>query len=527
MTKVERLRKETYEEACSILNEHRKCAIIRPTGFGKTGILTDIIKSGVYKKILYLYPSQVVKDAVLKFYYGDKKKDSIDNVIFMTYMAITNLSETVLDNLMDIDLIICDECHRLGAPETMLGMRDLIAINPMIPILGATATPERMDMVDEIAIFFDDRVTSLYTLHDAFQDGIIPKPFYVFCGYDESNPKVLEKLKNDALAETKYMNDGEKSYSIELIDSRMIEISYLAKMETVIEETLKETKTDTTYQKYIVFFKDFAHMRKAKKNVKKWFKNVFPTHKINELIISSETREYHRNVYKLDDLVYKKNQIDLIYTCEMLNLGYHIDDLTGIMMYRGTNSGIIYAQQLGRVLNSSDNKPKIVFDIVDNIHRKSLYTMLGEYNRDTYELNEEQLNEYNKLVNRSMEKDENGNLITLTDEETKKLNELKKTIKKKRDVSLGKSHCNMLYPEDLIVSKYSASYTELIDKVVKEQIDIRCKQAFNRWIERGGDASVLTREYILSKDIQDVPLKPFCELKNVTLERTLRVNNVE
>ena len=86
MKKVDRLRQETYEEAMALLKKYRKCAIIRPTGFGKTGILTKIIKNGKFKKILYLYPTEVVKNTVLDFYYKGKKvkEDAIDNVIFMT-----------------------------------------------------------------------------------------------------------------------------------------------------------------------------------------------------------------------------------------------------------------------------------------------------------------------------------------------------------------------------------------------------------------------------------------------------------
>ena len=88
MKKVDILRQETYEEAMALLKKYKKCAIIRPTGFGKTGILTKIIKGGKYKKILYLYPADVVRQAVFNFYYGKKykltKNSSIPNVTFMT-----------------------------------------------------------------------------------------------------------------------------------------------------------------------------------------------------------------------------------------------------------------------------------------------------------------------------------------------------------------------------------------------------------------------------------------------------------
>ena len=489
MTKVQRLRNETYNEACDLLQKYGQCAIIRPTGFGKTGILTRFIKSGKYKKILYLYPAEVVKNTVLDFYYSNKnKKDTIDNVIFMTYMKLTNLSETDIEALQGIDLIICDECHRLGATETMEGMKDLLALEPTPHILGATATPERMDMIDEIALFFDDHVTSRYSLHDAIQDKIIKKPYYCFCAFGESNPKRLAEIKKDAMLQTETLDINGRQYANELLNARMLEIAKLSKMEYVIEETLKETNTDTSYQKYIVFFSDFAHMRKAKKNVKTWFTNVFPNHKINELIISSETEEYKNNVNKLDDLIYKENTIDLVYSCEMLNMGYHVSDLTGIMMYRGTYSSIIYMQQLGRALSTGDTEAKIVFDIVDNIHRKSVYAILGENYINSQYMTNEEVKEYIELVNKTHDKDINGNPIRLTAEETNRFIELSKLFKKKTDSELGKINNNTLSQEDLIVTKYAATY----------------------------------REFILSQQAPTaVPLSPFCRLKNVSVNAVL------
>ena len=524
MTKVQRLRNETYKEACSLLQEYGQCAIIRPTGFGKTGILTKFIKSGMYKKILYLYPAEVIKNTVLGFYYKrcKEKKDYIDNVIFMTYMKLTNLSETDMKALEGVDLVICDECHRLGAPETMAGMQDLMSMTPKPHILGATATPERMDMIDEIALFFDDHVTSRYSLHDAIQDGIIQKPFYCFCAFGESDPKRLAQIKKDAMLQTEALNANERKYATELLNARMIEISRLSKMEHVIAETLAETNTDTSYQKYIVFFSDFAHMRKAKKNVKKWFRNTFPTHDIHELIISSETEEYRKNVNDLDSLIPIEGRIDLIYSCEMLNMGYHVGDLTGIMMYRGTYSSIIYMQQLGRALSTGDAEPKIVFDIVDNIHRKSTYAMLSETCGATQFISESEMKEYIELVNKTRDKDVNGNPIVLTADETNRLIELSKQMKQKKDNDLGKTGCNTLTPNDLIVTKYAATYRELIAKTVAEPISMRCRQAWNRWVEKGGDPSIMTKDYILGQKAPEaVPLAPFCKLKNVTINAVL------
>lgn len=534
MTKIEELRESTYQEAVELLNTYGQCAIIRPTGFGKTGILTRFIKSGLYKKILYLYPADVIKNTVLDFYNNSKqevldiyydhteKKDKIDNVIFMTYMKLTSLSEEDLKCLEGIDLVICDECHRLGATETMEGMKEIMELKSNPHILGATASPERMDMIDEIALFFDDHCVSRYSLHDAFKDGILLKPFYTFCAFGETDARRLAEIKKDAMIQVEDMSILDRKYATELINARMIEISKLAKMEYVIEETLKEVDIDTTYQKYIVFCNGFSHMRKAKRNVKKWFKTVFPTHKINELIISSETPEYSKNVDKLADMKYKENTIDIIYACEMLNMGYHVSDLTGIFMYRGTYSNIVYTQQLGRALSSGDTTRKIVFDVVDNLHRKSLYTMLGENKRFMVNMTEEETKEYKELVHRTQDRDEDGKTIPLTAEEYNRFLELSKKMKAVKDEKLGKIHNNVLYPEDLIATKYEATYKELLAKTVAEAISMRCRQAWNRWVEKGGDPSVMTKDYILGQKAPEaVPLGPFCKLKNVTINAVL------
>jgi len=59
----------------------------------------------------------------------------------------------------------------------------------------------------------------------------------------------------------------------------------------------------------------------------------------------------------------------------MINMGYHVDDLTGIIMYRLTKSSIIYIQQLGRALSAGNNNKSVVFDVVDNLHTKAAYNI--------------------------------------------------------------------------------------------------------------------------------------------------------
>ena len=263
MKNIDSLRYKTYKEACSILEKYGKCVIIRPTGFGKTGLLTRFIRSGRYKNILYLYPADVVKNAVLDFYYGKgcDKTQTIPGVTFMTYMKLAIMKEDDIKKLKNIDLIICDECHRLGATETIDGLTTLLSITKNAHVLGATATPERMDMIDEVAMFFDDHTTSRYTLHNAFVDGILQRPYYCFCAYGESDPEVLNQIKKDTALETIYLNKNDRKAVTELLESRAVEIANISRMDYVFKSTLAETNLDTNYQKYIVFFRMWLKWR--------------------------------------------------------------------------------------------------------------------------------------------------------------------------------------------------------------------------------------------------------------------------
>ena len=536
MKKIDRLRNETYNEAVELIEKENKCAIIRPTGFGKTGILTKFIKSGKYNKILYLYPTDVVKQTVFDFYYskGYKllKNSAIPNVTFMTYMKLTQLSDKNFKEIKGTDLIICDEYHRIGATETMEGLRQIIKDNKKAKLLGASATPDRMDMIDVTALFFDDITTSRYTLHDAIKDGIIKKPYYCYCSEEASNPDVLERIKKDVMLKVESgMNEAEKKEVRELLHGRMVEVANLNRMERVISDTLAESKLPTNYQKYIVFFSNFSHMKMKKNTVKSWFQKAFPTHTIKTLTITSETLENTQNVRKLNSLTFRDKGIDLIFCCDMLNMGYHIGDLTGIVMYRTTYSNIIYAQQLGRALSTGDTQAKIVFDVVDNLHRKSIYSMLGVTDEDLI-TKDELLLEYQELVKKQHAKDMDGNPVKLSTKEKDRLQELSKLIrervKKTSRNTVSKHGINSLLQEDLIVTGHEATTKELIAKVVAEVEAMPCRQAWARWIEKGGDASLMTRDWILGQVPPNaVPLPPFCRAKNVAVEAVLKLMGVE
>ncbi len=528
-TDIKQQRRDAKAEIEQCLSDYGKCAFIRPTGWGKTWTTASFVDD--YKKILYLYPSKAIRNTFLYAYYTLKLQavqEEIPNVILMTYSKLRRLTRDNFKQLKDIDLIIADECDILGAPETMRAMFDLLSYAKNAKLLGATATPERQDMIDEIAVFFDDHLISDYTLRNALEDNIIKKPHYVTCCYDDTAKEILEKFKKKSAMEVdKMAHINDKQEIGAYFAARQLECSNILSMEKTIPSELANAGLDTAYQKYIVFFPSFKMIRKQSRMVRNWFEKAFPNHNIRELTITSESRETHKNVDLLDKLVPEDGVIHLIYTCNMMNMGYHVNTLTGIIMFRGTSSSHIFIQQLGRVLSTGSIRPGIVFDVMGNIHRPAIYQMCwekkvfpGAVTTDGDTLTDNEIKEYKTLVDKTMRKDENNRPIPLTNKERNRLIKLKRKINKIQ--TPGNGIAPVFSAEDFEVSSREATVRELIAKSVAEPISMRCRQAWSRWLEKGGDDSIMTKEFILSqKAPEKTPLPPFCRLKHVSVEAVL------
>lgn len=378
---------KTKNDVLEKLDKYHKCMIIRPTGFGKTFLLTELIKH--FNKVLYLYPSAVIKDTVVNRYYNsiyDENNDNyvdedgniidpetvntfismskIENVTLMTYNKLIRLTD-LAD--MNYDLILFDEAHRIGGLKTKIAVSELFAKNPNAYFVGATATPTRMDNFDVTSVFFSDIMTYSYTLFDAIENGLLQKPNYCYCTYD-----IETDLKEAALTAGEDITDPMVT---DILKAKLIEISKIHNMPNIIKNVCDTYATSTKYMKFIVFFANKKHMHNKLNDIITWFQDAYPNHTINTLKISSNNKQEMMNTDKLETLQPKQNHIDIIACIDMLNMGYHVNNLTGIFMYRGTKSNTIFTQQLGRALSAGNNNSAIVFDVVDNLHRKAVYEL--------------------------------------------------------------------------------------------------------------------------------------------------------
>lgn len=495
MNKVNTIREQTRRDLEDKLSKYGKCALIRCTGFGKTWMLADMIKD--CNKVLYFYPFEIVENTVKyaitaregrlqrlekESLYAKYGENYFRNVNFISYRQLIEYDSNKLKELLDgCELIIFDECHRMGGEKTKQALYKFLKIVKKMGIryIGATATPDRMDGFDVITEFFDNRTVYPYTLHDAFQDEIIKRPYYCYMSYN---------VKSDIKNELDRQGIKGKEVTKEL-KGKMIELSNLFSVENSIKNTMTECGVDDSYQKHIVFFSTEKHIEEKGKDVEKWFRKAYPKHKINRVIITSQSEDESNNIGVLDKLTYRENTIDLIYCINMLNMGYHVNDLTSIIMYRGTKSNIVYSQQLGRALSAGSDKPCIVFDIVDNLHTSALYGTYGKKASDG--------------------EDNKGN---------------------KDDTGTGgwwkDGECNKIYSEDLIATSHQAKYREMLSKIVAEPVVERCRVAYKefyriweKYIIPTGKKYPQSRSEVQIND--SFGLKHFADWKKVTVEQVL------
>ena len=80
--------------------------------------------------------------------------------------------------------------------------------------------------------------------------------------------------------------------------------------------------------------------------------------------------------------------IDLIFSINMLNVGYHVEGITGIVFKRWTGSNQIFLQQLGRCLSSVSDTIPVVFDYVNIEDSRGITAPLYTYDRQSKKVTE-------------------------------------------------------------------------------------------------------------------------------------------
>lgn len=328
------VQEKTFEEILKQLKDYRKCMLIRPTGFGKTYTMVklacDFTSNHPNSKIVYLYPREIIKTMLTKDY--EKKLNGVDFMDFTYYLLgriwsnvdedsrYANLEKafSCLDQKADV-LFILDEVHTAGAPLARETIKWLQERFPKAYWFGGTATPYRGDDFNVLEEFFDGHHPFEYGLQESITDGIYPKPCYNYIDFEaeEELKKCVDIVSNSLL------EDSVKNKMIWDINRQFLQHFN----STDFSDILLDSVGVLDYQKWIVFFPTQEILESKYDLFINWFKKAYPDFEINTLIVTS-TSKYKANVSKVPELKERSKCIDLILSIDMLNMGYHVGNIT-------------------------------------------------------------------------------------------------------------------------------------------------------------------------------------------------------
>lgn len=354
-----------YEAAVDMLDEFGKAAIVHPTGTGKSYIGFKLCEQFPNSVICWLSPSEYIFRTQIENLKQDSAGWEPENIRFYTYAKLMLMEEAELSEIKP-DYIVLDEFHRCGAEMWGAGVEKLIEMYHDAKILDLSATAIRYldnqrNMVNEL---FDGNIASEMTLGEAIVRGILNPPKYVLSvfAYQEDYEKLKRRVYK---AKSRAVRDRAEQYlealrrALELADG----------MDVIFDKHI-EDRTG----KYIVFCSNIDHLKEMQSNVANWFGKVDSNPHIYTVYADSAATSKEFAEFKKDE----SDHLKLLFAIDMLNEGVHVENVSGVVLFRPTVSPIIYKQQIGRALSASKTKNPIIFDIVNNIENLAAIDTIQE-----------------------------------------------------------------------------------------------------------------------------------------------------
>lgn len=348
-----------YEAAAAMLAETGKAAVVHPTGTGKSFIGFKLCEDNADKRVCWLSPSEYIFRTQLENL-ATSGAVVPENITFLTYAKLMLTDETELAEIRP-DYIILDEFHRCGAEQWGQGVQRLLSACPEAKLLGLSATNIRYldnqrDMADEL---FDGNVASEMTLGEAIVRGILNAPTYVLSvfAYQQDYDRLKSRVRR---AKSKATRDAAEKY----LEALRRALEQADGLDTIFDKHMTDRAG-----KYLVFCANAEHMREMMDHVDEWFGKIDAAPHVYSAYSDDPAASRAFADFKADG----SDHLKLLFCIDMLNEGIHVEDVSGVILFRPTVSPIIYKQQIGRALSASKAKEPVIFDIVNNI--ENLYSI--------------------------------------------------------------------------------------------------------------------------------------------------------
>lgn len=333
-------------------NGNNKGVIIAATGTGKTYLSAFDVKEFNPKKLLFIaHREELLDNAIETFKQVISKQEIFGKItgtvkefdkpfLFSTVQSL-HKDETLHRFKRDeFDYLIVDEFHHAEAPT----YKKIIDYFQPKFLLGLTATPERMDGRDVLALC-DHNIVYEIRLKDALEANLLA-PFHYFGVSDHTVDYSKIPLKNGFFDEDILVNalktNERTDFIIEMINTygyhgdRMIDLGFCTNIEHAkyMSEEFNKRGYHTTY------------------------------------LTREHSIDYRENVIKqLED---ENHPLELIFTVNIFNEGIDIPKLNLILFLRPTESSTIFIQQLGRGLRKVEGKEFVtILDFIGNYQSRS------------------------------------------------------------------------------------------------------------------------------------------------------------
>lgn len=324
--------------------DENKAVIISATGTGKTILAALAVRAAKPKRFLFIaHREQILNKAISEFQRVlEEDRDQFGKLVGDTrqtdrkylFSTVQSLSreETLSTFSPDaFDYVVIDEVHRAAADSYR---RVIDHFTPSF-LLGLTATPERTDGFNVFELF-DYNVPFEIRLHEALEEKMLV-PFHYY-------------------GVTDFLNEDR-----EAID----DVSQLSNLvaEERVEHILRALRRygHPTEVKGLMFCsrKDEAYELSTLLN-----RSYLNGHKLRTKVLTGSDKSEQRDLV-IEEL--EGGDIDYILTVDIFNEGIDIPLVNQVVMLRGTQSSIIFTQQLGRGLRKAPGKDHLrVIDFIGN-----------------------------------------------------------------------------------------------------------------------------------------------------------------
>jgi superfamily II DNA or RNA helicase/HKD family nuclease/diadenosine tetraphosphate (Ap4A) HIT family hydrolase len=318
---------------------HQAGLVVMATGLGKTWLAAFDSSRPAYKRTLFVAHReeiltqsrdvfrQVRTDAELGLFHGKEKQADADVVFASVQTLRSRLHEFDPD---EFDYLVIDEFHHASASS----YRKVIDHFSAEFLLGLTATPDRMDGADLLALCGDNIVFDCNLVEGIRRNQLVP---FQYRGHKdvadfEPIPWRNGKFDSEALA-----------LAIETQDRAQQAI---------------DAWHDHGGGPTLGFCCSITHAR--------FLADYFSSHGVLAVAVhsGSDSAPRQKSVEQLRD-----GLISIIFTVDVFNEGIDIPQVETVMMLRPTESSIIFLQQLGRGLRKSLGKDHLkVIDFIGNHH---------------------------------------------------------------------------------------------------------------------------------------------------------------